>query len=407
MKMSKYLLKLACLGVAVSCGFSVQAQEVNRKIDDMTFAVYGAPSHLINVLDIYGQLITSYNYVGVGAQTGFLMRHSDNWYDKAYNFPELGVGVWWQPYGSALTFKNDSRLGNMLNLYGYGTWNLLRSQSFTLGPTAKIGVALSGSKYDPVTNPANQYIGTNLEYLVSAGLETSVRLSNKFSLNLAAMLTHHSNGKQGVPNLGLNEACIHFGVKYYPGGITTKSEYASMLEKDYEKPVIEQKLTISPYFATGIHSCERIWTSRGCQGSAPIYQRVMAGVDLDFRYHPIFSSGIGLDLTYTPNVQDLRSCDEREYPEEYPSLKYCPVYCGIAAFQQFHYKQFEIHFRLGYYVFKELGKIEDWGRFYQKIGFSYTFNNNLYLGFDMLAVRFDSSDCLEFSIGYRFPLRKR
>jgi len=405
--MYRNILKFICILTVALPALSAQAEGTDRKSDRMTVSVYAAPSHMMDALGIYDNLLESYNYIGAGAQLGFLTRRTGNWYDKAYNFPEFGVGVWFQPYASGLKFKNGSKLGNVLNLYGYGVWNLLKSQGFTFGPAARIGVSLTGSKYDPVTNPANYYIGSNLEYLVAAGLEASVRLSDRFSMNLAAFLSHHSNGKQGVPNWGLNEACLSIGAKYYLGGITTRSEYSEISKSDVERPVIDNKLTVSPYLAIGVHNCERIWDARGKQGSAPMYQRVMAGANLTYRYHPIFSSGIGVDLTYTTNVQDLQACDRVLHWKEYDSISYCPVYCGVAAFQQFHYRQFEIHFRLGYYVFKEVGITEDWGRNYQKIGFSYSFRNNLYLGFDMLAVGFGSSDCLEFSIGYHIPLRKR
>jgi len=380
------------------------AQNMDDRFGNMTASVFISPSHMINALDIYDRLLDSYNYTGVGAQVGFLTRGSGDWFDKAYNYPEFGFGVWWQPYGNALEFKNGSRLGNMLNLYGYGNWDIFKTRDFSFGPAARMGFSLTGCKYDPVTNPSNLYIGTNLEYLVSVGVEASLRLADDFSMGLSVMGSHHSNGKQGIPNFGLNELCLNLGAKYWFGTVVDRSGVDD--EGDCGgRPSSYDKLTFSPYLATGFHSCERIWTARGKQGNAPLYQRIMTGLNVSYRYHPIFSSGVGVDVTYTTNVEDLRSCDMAKYPDEYMAHSYCPIYFGVAAFQSFHYKKVEAHLKFGRYVYKELGIIEDWGRNYQKVGFSYNFDNNLYLGFDMLTVNFDSSDCLEFSIGYRIPVR--
>lgn len=61
---------------------------------------------------------------------------------------------------------------------------------------------------------------------------------------------------------------------------------------------------------------------------------------------------------------------------------------GFSLFQRVYYKRVEMHVKLGRYVFKRLGKTEDWGTDYQKIGFRYLFANHVCLGFDMLAVGF-------------------
>lgn len=222
-------------------------------------------------------------------------------------------------------------------------------------------------------------------------------------MTLAAIGIHHSNGKQGIPNFGLNEACITIGIKYY----VEPSYGKSVPSETPAKPVVSDRLTVSPYLATGFHSCERIWKAMDRQGYAPLYQRLMTGADIAYRYHPLFGSGLGLDVVYTPNIEDLKVCDSKLHPEQYDDLVYCPVYFGVSFLQQFYYKNIEVHTKIGYYLYKKVGIIEDWGNSYQKVGFRYLFSNNLYLGFDLLAVRYDSSDCLEFSIGYNIPVRKR
>ena len=372
--------------------------------DNLSLTVYAAPSQMINVLDIYDNLLLTNRYVGFGAQMGVVTRPQGmDWYERAYNYPEFGLGLWWQPYASALEYRGESHLGNILNLYGYGTWDFFKGRTISFGPAARVGVSIAGSKYDPVTNPANLYIGTNLEYLVAVGFEAGVRLTDRFSFTLAAMGVHHSNGKQGIPNYGLNEVSLSVGAKYNSGPVPERRDAGMAVPR----PEVTDRLTISPYLGTGFHSCERLWNARGREGFAPHYQRIMAGADLAYRYHPLFSSGIGVDMVYTPSVAELRACDEWIYPCESASLDYAPVYVGLSVFQRVYYKRVELHVKLGRYLYKRLGKTEDWGMNYQKIGFRYSFANHVYLGFDMLAVGFDSSDCLEFSIGYDITLLNR
>lgn len=392
-----------CALLILSAGFESPAQERGDSTD-LNFSVFAAPSKVLNALGLYDNLLETSGYVGFGAQMGFQKRSdSVDWFEKAFNFPEFGIGLWYQPLSSSLHFKNDSHLGSMLNIYGYGNWNLLRNGRLSFGPAVKLGVSIAGSKYSPLTNPSNFYIGTNLEYYTAFGLEGALKLSDHFAVSLATMGFHHSNGKQGIPNYGLNEVCVSVGAKY-----SVKSSPVRAASADTPvRPEIKDRLTFSPYLATGFHSCERIWNAMGRQGFAPMYQRLMAGADFAYRYHPIFGSGIGFDMVYTSNIEDLKACDRILYPEKYGDTSYCPLYFGISLFQQFYYKRFEMHVKLGYYLFKQLGITEDWGMNYQKIGLRYSFRNNIFLGFDMLTVRFDSSDCLEFSIGYNIPLKRR
>ena len=396
-----HLRIIACCALLILT-IGVMPPALGRDVrDDITVSAYAAPSQILNVLDIYENLLETSRYVGFGAQVGFRPRpENGDWFEKAFNYPEFGLGLWYQPLASSLQFKGDSHLGNMLNVYGSGNWNFLKNTRVSFGPAVKLGISIAGSKYSSLTNQQNLYIGTNLEYFVAVGFEGAVKLADRFALTFAVMGLHHSNGKQGVPNYGLNEVCLSAGPKYYISRASVHKDTPTTPVK----PEVRDFLTLSPYLGTGFHSCERIWTATGRQGAAPMYQRLMAGVDLAVRYHPVFSSGIGLDMIYTPNIADVKACDKAQYPEEYGGLSYCPVYFGLSLLQQFWYKRFEIHVKIGYYLFKHLGITEDWGKTYQKIGFRYSFRNNLYLGFDMLAVRFDSSDCLEFSIGYDIPL---
>lgn len=116
----------------LSAGSTCFAQDKNNGTD-INFSVFAAPSKVLDALSIYNNLLETSRYVGFGTQVGFQKRpDSMDWYEKAYNNPEFGFGLWYQPLSSSLQFKNDSRLGSMVNIYGYGNWDFLNSDRLSL-----------------------------------------------------------------------------------------------------------------------------------------------------------------------------------------------------------------------------------------------------------------------------------
>jgi len=128
--------------------------------------------------------------------------------------------------------------------------------------------------------------------------------------------------------------------------------------------------------------------------------RVLLGADAIWRYHPLFSSGIGIETQYTTGIDRIRAA---EAALAGPNASPCsPFQAGIDLIQQFHYRNFSLHARIGVYVFRQVGYEEQkaTGWCFQKIGFRYRIPKiPLFFGLDMRAHKFNSSDCLELSIG--------
>lgn len=164
------------------------------------------------------------------------------------------------------------------------------------------------------------------------------------------------------------------------------------------------------YFSGGVHSCD---AERGLYlehvlkegeenrwGSFRPWLRLNLGGTALFRYHPIFATGIGLDVSYTQNWKRLGEYYELVHGT---AAKTCPVYVGAYLQQSFFYRNVEVGIGLGVYLFKKLG-IEDSTWNYQRalIRWHLPKAGNIFLGFAMRAHRFDRSDTLEFSLGKRF-----
>jgi hypothetical protein len=210
--MSVRLSLLLAVGLLTG-GMVVSAQTPERLPSNI--GVQGRFSHLLDGQGLYDSLIESYDYGIYGATLGWTARpENGEWYEYAWNYPSYGFGLSYACMG-ALDFKNASRLGDVLNLYGWAEFDLLRTPVFRLGPILELGMAYTGQTYDYYRNPSNLYVGSKLFALIGTGLRAEWLFAPQWSLLAGVYLTHHSNGMLRSPNLGLNEFSCGLGVRHY------------------------------------------------------------------------------------------------------------------------------------------------------------------------------------------------
>lgn len=391
----KLLLTLTLLAVA---GI-ISAQPLDR--EHLNVGAQGRFSHVLDGQKIYELLLNSTDYDVWGASVGFSTRPEDGgWYERAWNYPTFGIGFSYARMGS-LDFKNDSRLGDVANLFGWAEFDLFRTRNFRFGPLLELGLAFTGKTYDYFHNRYNVYIGSKVFAMIGTGLRAEWLFSPQWSLHAGAYLTHHSNGMLRSPNVGINEFAFGAGVRHYfaPTRFATRPTVAP------EKPDYARGLHVNVYTAAGVHSCpvelDGILASTDPSRIPPARYRGVAGAELLWRYTPVFASGIGLDAEYAANA--YRDTDLLLKGREDPR-GYSPWRAGIYLMQEFRYRQLSAHLIFGAYLFKRSGLSEDVGSTFLKIGTRYHFRRagGLYAGLDMRAHYFDRSYCLEWSLGYSF-----
>lgn len=368
-----------------------------------SYGVYGRSSHLFNTKDVYN-LVQKKDYATLGFEASYATHPKDSsWFAQAFNYPTFGLGFSYENM-SSLGFNGNSSLGDIYNLYGTARFDIYKTRFFRFGPMLELGPSFTPKRYHPVDNPANIYVGSRVFVLVGVGMEARFLISKHWETGLNAILYHHSNGMMGVPNYGFNEIGGSAFLRYHAGEPYMR-QTRTVRDADFRR-----RMHCDIFASYSVHSCQGEW-HKDWREEDPArkvakfraWPRVAVTVDGVYRYHPIFASGLGVDFMYTSNVKALRECDRTLHPEEYPALRYCPFYMGISAIQEFRYGNFAAHIIVGAYVFKRLGIEEDLGWSYQRIGFRYYFPGlaNTFIGFDMRAHRFDTSDCLEWSIGIR------
>lgn len=389
----KTLTALALL----TAGVMLSAQPLDHA--HVNLGVQGRYSHVLNGQGTYENLLNTYDYGIYGATLGVSTLPEDgDWYAYAWNYPTYGIGFSFADMGS-LSCKNNSRFGDVLNLYGWAEFDLLRTRSFRIGPVLELGISYTGDIYDYYSNRYNCFFGSHLFAMIGAGLRAEWLFTPHWSLHAGVYLTHHSNGMLRSPNLGINELAGSVGLRYYfaPTRFDTKPAAAP------EKPEYRKGLRWTVFAAAGVHSCPTewsgIWNSDDPARIAPARFRGVAGVELDWHYSRIFATGVGLEANYAAN--NYRETDQILEGRQDPR-GYSPWRVGVYLTQEFRYRQLSAHIQFGAYLFKRCGLTEDIGATFQKIGARYHFRRagGLYLGLDMRAHQFDRSYALEWSVGF-------
>lgn len=390
--------RLSIFAISLLAGIcTMSAQSIDR--NHLSISADGRYSHVLNGHNIYSNLIDTHNYGIFDTKIGLSTLPKDgNWFERAFNYPTFGIGLSYARMG-ALNFKNDSRLGDIINLYGFAEFNLVRTRQFKAGPLIELGMAYSSQNYDYYTNPKNLYIGSKVFAMLGAGLQAEWMFTPQWALQAGFYLTHHSNGMFRSPNQGINEMAVSLGVRHYLG----QKAYEPKSAEAPQKPEYAKGIHYNLFAAAGVHSCpielDGILASDDPARTPPARFRGVMGTEAVWRYTPVFATGIGLEADLDAN--NYRQTDLLLKGQEDPD-GYSPLRIGAYLKQEFWYRRISLHIAAGVYLYKRCGLTEDISRTFEKIGIRYHFGqqSGLFAGLDLRAHQFDRSYSVEWSLGY-------
>lgn len=389
--------RLLSVLAAFVLAFTARAQFAHT---DTGVAAFARVSHVMDSFGLYQNMVSSYNYPVFGATWSVSSRPGEGgYYEKAFNYPSAGLGISYARMGS-LQFKGSSRLGDLFNLYGWLGFDWIRSGRFRMGPVLELGIAYSPVAYDWKTNPDNKFIGAHVEADLGAGLEMELLLSQHFSLLADVHATHHSNGMTKAPNWGINELAAGGGVRYY---LTERTFVPGRTQPWPDTPEFGKGLHWNFYGSLAVHNCPveldgvlAAGLAEKMNGRVPSRLRAQGGVEMVWRYSPVWATGLGLEGGYVAN--NYRETDLRlglgEDPKGYSSFQ-----SGLSVLQEIWYRQLSLEVALGVYVFKKSGLSEDIPWNFQKVGIRYHWGH-CFAGLHMRAHFFDRSYTLEWTVGY-------
>jgi hypothetical protein len=352
------------------------------------------------------------------AAVGFQTDPSDECaYAQAFGFPMLSVGFSVANMGD-FKFVDGSKFPAFYALYGSFERSIMRRQHFSWGYQMDFGLAYNPGRYDPIACPANNWLSSPVMAYFGVGPFAKVHFGKHWSVGANVMFRHFSNGRLALPNEALNAL---------GGGVFARYrledyDYRTYAHARAPKSEFEKKMQYAIVLGGGVHTCMAEWNAyvetepdpaRKQEIKLKAHPKLSLGVDALYRYSLRYATGIGLDLFYSSNMEELEKSDRIVYGDE--AVDNCPGYdpisVGVAVVQEVYWHNFAVHVAVGAYPYrrkgvngpeaKALGDRER-GWHYEKAGFRYYFPKlgDTFLGF---AIKSHSikAEYLEFSVGIR------
>ena len=341
-------------------------------------------------------LMSTYVYPTGGVRVGYQTTETGSPYAAVYGFPVFGIGLGWEGV-STLRYEGNSRLGNLVELYGFVERNLLRYKRFSLDLDFDLGVACNGQVYDPESNPKNLNFASHAVIYVGGGVTAALAVTDRLEAGVAARFSHYSAGRLAYPNGGLNDPSAVLSLRYRP---------LAAPRRDRSRPLPENpsRFFYELYAGGGVHRCAMEWMATGSTTPWPIWS---FGGSANFRYRPHLSTGLAVDMNYASGgfmdclEESERACyGDADVDAHGP---YKPFSGGVGAIQHLHYGNFSAFAVVGTYLYRRYGAREQRGKLYQRVGLKYVVpgSTGLFVSLDCKAHRFSRAAMMEITFGIR------
>ncbi len=131
-----------------------------------------------------------------------------NWH-QAFNYPEVFFSLLFTDYGSPYLGKSISALANI-------QMDAIKTDAYSIYLRLGAGAAFITERFDSLTNPQNEIIGSHINDVNKIGLGININFLSNWRFNGGLSLSHFSNGSIKKPNRGINVRCIELGISYIP-----------------------------------------------------------------------------------------------------------------------------------------------------------------------------------------------
>lgn len=295
-----------------------------------------------------------------------------NW-EELYNFPDLGFGYYYAD------LRNKEVLGNVNALFFFIDVPYIRKSNFNFSYNLEMGAAYLNKPFDINNNYINTAIGSHLNAYINLGLVLDLKLSDKIILSNSLNLTHYSNGKFSLPNLGLNVINAQVGIKYkisknisvIEKQISKKSKYKNMLYVNLSAGVQQVKLSTDKKYL-----CNSLNINYG----KILNKKKIIGVGLDFFYNDGFYVSL--------NSADYTNEHNKSYNYR----------AGMHIGTDMVFNKFLFTIQAGYYIYSKDKSTEI---VYNRFGIIYKLTNHLTTNLT-LKTHLVKADYVEFGLGYYF-----
>ena len=306
--------------------------------------------------------------------------------EQYWKYPTYGVGFYSASFGPADTLGEPSALYVFLG-GPFKRWN-------RLGFFYEIGVGISYDfvKYDPITNPRNDIIGSTTNVYLSAKFFLQYRINNRLDATFGLDLTHFSNGNTRTPNMGLNVYGPNISLKYNFNPIRN---YTRKIDEKY-KPPLRPEFVKSPRpevdksrFIHLFIAAAGKTTSRQIY-DGPTYFAGTVALDYTRQYSHIARYGAGFDFFYDSSIRENFE-DTKNVP--FKNLMQLGVHFGNELLIT------RIHFitQFGYYLYNRAGK----GSWYLRFCVRYLVTEKFGIQGGLKTLNGGAADFIEWGLYFR------
>jgi hypothetical protein len=379
---------LVCLDV--KAGQSELADSVKRK-DWTIFALYQQGSVLqsnpfLRGSNINHRPIKSFRAISME----FLWQTTGKkLWEQLYNYPRYGIGLY------NVRFVNSNELGSPVAVYGKLEIPILRYEKFSFMTHLGGGFAFNWKSYSE--NRFNFVMGADESFFSEGGLSLEYKLTPELLIDAGITFTHFSNGALKVPNDGVNLFGPKISLGYNFDNI--KTEYAR-----HPVPVFQKNTELFISFFTAFKN-ETLNSRDTINGSkyGSIYYSI-GGLSMAINRQVGYRSkfGVGIMAAYLGSanssiiIENGKCVDKNASFREGFELSIFPSYELVIA-------RLSILFQPAVYLYRAKYPSRDPGT-YQRIGIKYNVVNDLYLGLFLHGYKFNTSDYVEITFGYRLHL---
>jgi hypothetical protein len=304
-----------------------------------------------------------------------IWRFDNKGWQQYYNYPEVGVGFFYNSYG------NSDIYGQGMALYPYLHFPIVRTFRFTLKNKVALGIGYTDNPFDYKDNPYNQIFGAKFNAYIGFGLYSGYRILDRWSVCGSASLNHMSNGAIRKPNNGINTLTFSLGTRYH---------------------FLEERLPIlSRHKAPRTNNCDlEVFLNYGRSQANDYNFNIYTSGSLSINhlwYRSIKSAwSTGIDVIYF-------GAAPYAYPE---NDEYVPradrLFYGIFGGRHWIMGETTLFVQMGIYVYS---KIDPPQPVYPRLGIRHNITRRLVANFSIKA-SFFRSEFMEFGLGYRIPYKQ-
>lgn len=229
-----------------------------------------------------------------------LQTNGENAWEQYWGYPAYGIGFYSASFGPADT------LGEPSALYVFYEGPIKRWKRLNFLYEMGVGVSYDFVKFDPITNPRQDIIGSTVNVYLAAKFSLQYRINDRWDASLGLDITHFSNGNTRTPNMGLNIYGPSAGLRYH---FNPMKNYTRKIDPGYQPPVRPQftKREIPPVEKTD--ELHMLVAAAGKTTNKQIYDgpTYFAGtiaLDYTHRYSHIARWGGGFDFFFDSSLRE-------------------------------------------------------------------------------------------------------